>query len=282
MTGHVHAGYRTMLLTVVLIALLGPVESDARAQGDCPNRDNLTLAYNCSYGPSYQIPGLTDLTGWDEPAHYGNILVGDLNGDKADELVARGTGGLQVYRFDTTRGQWTQLHVTNPILSDRAGWGQRRYYDTIRLGDLDGDGGAELVARTAGSAGIQVYGFKETSQDSGTWTLLSKGPGPMADTTCFSNGRCWGDDGRRYQDPSYNTTSYYSTIQLTELGRQGSAPAMQLIGRGADGLELYRWNGAGWDQLETLPNLSDNNGWDMKVSNVNIVPWYGNILLAEG
>ena len=55
---------------------------------------------------------------------------------------------------------------------------------------------------------------------------------------------------------------------------------MQLIGRGADGLELYRWNGTGWDQLETLRDLSDSNGWDMEVSNVNIVPWYDNYLLA--
>ena len=202
MTGHVPAGYRTLLLTVVLIVLLGPVGSDARAQRACANRDNLTLAYNCSYGPSYQIPGLTDLTGWDEPAHNGNILVGDLNGDKADELVARGTGGLQVYRFDTTRGQWTQVHVTNSLLSDREGWGVPRYYDTIRLGDVNGDGSAELVARGAGSGGVQVYGFDETSPDSGTWTLLSKGPGPMAETTCFSNGRCWGSDGLLFQDPT--------------------------------------------------------------------------------
>jgi hypothetical protein len=42
---------------------------------------------------------------------------------------------------------------------------------------------------------------------------------------------------------------------------------MQLMGRGAGGLERYRSNGTRWDQLETLPDLSDANGWDKKDAN---------------
>ena len=90
---------------------------------------------------------------------------------------------------------------------------------------------------------------------------------------CFSTGGCWGDDAK-----------YYSTIQLTSLGRQDpNKPTMQLIGRGGDGLELCKWNGSGWDQLATLTDFSDDpGGWDSPQYYSTIMPWDENTLVARG
>src|SRR5688572_31923371 len=128
--------------TVVAWALVLAVGAPgAHAQSGCPS-PNPASDYNCPVGPDYLIPGLTDLAGWNHRASYHNILYGDIDGDRVDEMVARGTGGIQVYRFDSTAGQWTQLKMLTEVLSDRQGWGPGapHYYDTIRLGDLDGDG----------------------------------------------------------------------------------------------------------------------------------------------
>ncbi|MDQ3874112.1 MAG: hypothetical protein M3322_00980 [Actinomycetota bacterium] len=242
--GAAHRPHSASVGVLWLVLLVGAGGEEARAQAACPNPEK-TLDYNCPVGPSYVIPGLTDLNGWKEPAHYRNILVGDLTGDAADELVARGAAGIQVYRFDATAGQWSRVHV-NPILPDAAGWAQRKYYETLRLGDVDGNGNAELVAR--GPAGIVVFGYKPGSTpDTGTWEQLTTS-GPMADKDCFSNGKCWGDD-----------ESYYSTIQL---GHFNSGNTPTLLGRGADGLVTYFWNGSGWTQGPGISDLSDANGWN--------------------
>ncbi len=244
-----------------------PVAGDARAPepritaADCPKPGKPDIDYLCPVGPTYLVPGLTDLAGWDEPSHYRNILTGDLDGDGADELVARGIGGTQVYRFDRALGQWGQVQI-EPILRDADGWDQPQYYETVQLGDVDGDGKAELVARSV--SGIIVFRYTPgTSAEVATWTQLTTS-GPMPD---FQG---WGSDPK-----------YYSTIQLVPLGRQGSAPTMQLIGRGGSGLALWRWSGSGWTSLATAPDFSDANGWGQPEYYSTIRVWDEGLLLAR-
>lgn len=227
---------------------------------DCPKPGQPDVDYLCPIGPTYLTPGLTDVDGWDEPAHYRNLMTGDLDGDGVDELVARGTGGTQVFRFRPALGQWSQVLI-DPVLSDSDGWDQPKYYETIQLGDIDGDGRAELVARSPD--GVIVFRYQSGgSPDAADWTRLTTS-GPMNDA------EGWGND-----------PGYYETIQLVPLGRSGSQPTMQLMGRGADGLELYRWNGTGWSALARLDALSDANGW--RGANRQILVWDERLLLARG
>ena len=282
-------GLGPLAVLLTLLFAFGGSAAQAQTVPGCPDDTNLNRDYNCPYGPTYLVPGLTDVNGFKDRSHYRNIFAADLTGDKVDELVVRGIGGIQVYRWDATRGQWTQV-VVNSILSDDEGWARRRYYDTIRLGDIDGDGKAEIVARA--STGIVVYKYKATDQDNGGFTQIGPSTGPMADKDknggdrCFSHpppptepdrGGCWGGD-----------PSYYSTIQLAPLGDQtgnaGDQPTMQLIGRGGDGLEFWKWNGNGWTQNETLNvggAFTDAGGWTDQQYYENILPWDKDTLVAR-
>ena len=257
-----HAG----LLCLMLALFLGGGQPDALAQTTCPNPDR-TLDYNCPVGPTYLIPGLTDVNGWNQPAHYENILTGDITGDGVDELVARGPMGIVVYRFDTKHGQWSQVSV-DPILSDKDGWGQPKYYSTIQLVRLfPPPDSTKLIARS--SDGIVVYEFEPgATPDTGSWNQLSTS-GPLGDKSCFSNGKCWGDD-----------PSYYSTIQVGDLG---AGVTNRLVARGADGLVTYEWDGSKWNPLPTLSDFSDANGWNKPEYYSTIRVWSnGEILLARG
>ncbi|MBA2570883.1 MAG: VCBS repeat-containing protein [Chloroflexi bacterium] len=231
------------------------------AAADCPKPGKPDLDYLCPVGPTYLIPGLTDLNGWDEPAHYRNILTGDLDGDGVDELVARGSGGTQVFRFRPGLGQWSQVGI-DPVLPDRDGWDQPKYYETIQLGDVDGDRKAELVAR--GPNGVIVFRYQPgSSPDSAQWGQLTTS-GPMNDP------QGWGSD-----------PGYYKTIQLVPLGRAGTQPTMQLMGRGGAGLALYRWNGTGWTALASLGDLGDAQGWRAADRYPTIHAWDATLLLAR-
>lgn len=57
-------------------------------------------------------------------------------------MVARSAFGAAVHRFDADLGQWFQLRLTNAILSDSMAWTDPS--GVIHLGDVDGDGKAEL------------------------------------------------------------------------------------------------------------------------------------------
>lgn len=220
----------------------------------------LRADYLCPIGPSFLVPGLTDLAGWNKPDHYRSIRYGDLDGDGADEMVARGAGGVEVYSFRADVGQWSQVAVA-PILPDRDGWGDPKYNRTMRLGDVDGDGKAELVIRS--KDGVIVFRYVQgSSPDKGSWTqLTTSGP---------------------FTDPGWGAKKYYSTIELSPIGRVGARPTMQLVARGALGLGTWRWNGAGWTPLTGLTDLSDANGWDDPAYYLNIMAWDPSLLLALG
>jgi hypothetical protein len=241
-------GLRLGTLVVVVLAVGGGGVADGQTGRDCPSSDP-ARDYDCPLGPSFVVPGLTDLNGWQDASR--SILFGDLTGDKVDELIARGSEGIEVYRFDRALGQWSPVSV-NGILRDSDGWAPAKYSGTIRVGDVDGaDGGrAELIARS--TTGIDVYRLTSSSPDAGTWTKINTAPGPFPDRDaqggdhCFSGGGCAGDD-----------PSYYSTIQLADTLRRGPAPRKNLIGRSGDGLEVYEWNGHGWDELAQVAELAD-------------------------
>lgn len=224
----------------------------------CPN-DDPDLDYLCPIGPTYTLPGLTDLNGWTEPER--SLLYGDLDGDGIDELVARGRTGLEVYRFDSTLGQWSQVRIDATILSDHDGWNQPKYGSTIQLGDVDGNGKAEVVARGSAGIGVAAYAWDQAT-NVGTWTWLSQ-EGPLSNSE------------------GYDEQQYYESIQLVPLGSTAGSTRVNLMARGSDGLSLYRYESGTWQKSAANPTFGDDAGWYEPQYYSTIFAWDATTLVAR-
>jgi uncharacterized protein (TIGR03382 family) len=98
-----------------------------------------------SFEPATIVAPLSDEIGWDDIANYATLRTGDIDGDGADDLCLRANDGMRCYAWDGT----AFVQRTGPEWSDAAGWDAKRYYQTIRLADFDGDGLDDLCARAA-------------------------------------------------------------------------------------------------------------------------------------
>jgi hypothetical protein len=232
----------------LLVAALFLAAAPARA-ADCALAD---FAYNAACGPEFTTPAWGDGAGWTDPSKYSTIQLADLSGDGIDELIGRNDDGLEIWRFDTTVGQWRpaigadgQPEVLRDFRSPlpwEAGpsWKQAMYYATIQTADLNGDGRREILARFPN--GMHVFGYTPPSGskgiDGGTWKVLSAN-GPF-------------DDGTGYTDPSQ-----YLTIHAID-AVQGQPGA--LVAQSSSDLVMFRWNGSGWTQVQPGPlGLSSTN-----------------------
>ncbi|MGE3681042.1 MAG: FG-GAP repeat domain-containing protein [Bdellovibrionales bacterium] len=109
------------------------------------------------------IDNFSDALGWNAPEHTETFRYGDIDGDGADDVCARGNAGMICYFWRTDRfdGPYDSM-----LLSDSNGWTQPQYYKTIGLADVDGDGRVDLCARA--EAGILCWpstgtGFRSTA-----------------------------------------------------------------------------------------------------------------------
>jgi hypothetical protein len=252
-----HATCRRILLLVaaVVALVLGPGASPAPAQGKtCPQ---VTPAYTGPCGPTFVLPGWGDAGGWTTPEQYETIQLADVDGDGADELLARTPAGVAIHVFDKTLGQWRpQVDANNVpvILTEFANppplttanpnppatdWTLPQYYDTIQAADIDGQKGEEILGRSA--SGLIVFKFTPgASPGQGSWRQLTTA-GPFA-----GNGWAAGP-------------FYYATIQTGDIDGDGDA---EVIGRGSDGLYAFDWTGSSWKQLGVFGDLGDKGGYN--------------------
>ena len=173
--------------------------SVALADG-CPSAD---VSYNGNCGPTFTVPNWTDAGGWTDPSKYSTIQLADLNGDGTDELVGRNDEGLEFWTFDTTVGQWRPQVDANDfaqVLTDFASPGPSNdsnprsptlpwYSSTIQAVDVDGQPGAEILARFWD--GMRVYKYTPpsggTAINGGTWKKIGTA-GPFSDAQGYGAG----------------------------------------------------------------------------------------------
>jgi len=177
-------------------------------------------------------PALSDTADWYKPEYYKTIQCADIDGDGKAELIARSAYGIWVWKYDSSKG-WIQLR-SGLSLSDAADWYKPEYYKTIQCADIDGDGKAELIARSA--SGIWVWKYDSSKG----WTQLRSGLS-LSDTA------------------DWYKPEYYETIQCADIDGDGKA---ELIARGAYGIWVWKYDSSkGWIQLRSGLSLSDTADW---------------------
>ena len=110
-----------------------------------------------SDGPPWTaLPTLTALGGAAssvQPGEWGSIRTGDILGNNRDQVLALDSNGLEAYSYQPSSQTWSQLPGSLGLTGD---WlTNPSYYSTIQVGDVDGDGHADVVAR--GPFGIRTW-----------------------------------------------------------------------------------------------------------------------------
>ena len=162
---------------------------------------------------------------WWEETYYSTITSGDVDGNGTDEVVGRGPNGVQSWSY--SEGTWTRVDQDG-VMSD-PDWEQLSYSDTLRVGDVTGDGAADLVART------QADGLVVLTLSGGVW---EQGPYQGA----------WTDDGGTTN--TWNDPSWYTTIGLADLDGDG---AEDIYGRTQYGVDAWSYAGSTWTHLTATP-----------------------------
>ncbi|MGE3310992.1 MAG: FG-GAP repeat domain-containing protein [Limisphaerales bacterium] len=205
-----------------------------------PGDELLGRAATGMFAWKYQSPGwqmlpgvlpFSDAAGWKNAAYYATIQSTDLDNDGVAEVFARTAAGIIAFRHSGT--DWIRLPGEFP-LTDAQGWDRPRHYETIRSGDLDGDGRSEILAR--GAEGLTAWEYRDAAWKPKIPTLL-----PLTDAA--------GWDERRY----------FSTMRVADLDGDGRD---ELLARGKYGLLVYRLQGTQWETLPSYLNYADRYGWD--------------------
>jgi hypothetical protein len=200
------------------------------------------------------LPQLSDGLGWKQPMYYSTIQTADIDGDGQSEVLARWIDGLSIYRFEngTLLG-----HSRLLALNDNAGFTEPSLYSTIHTAVLDRKlGQADVIARKRD--GIHVFRYDSTQHQ---WQEL----GSHASVRPFADNDAGGTD--------WTQPKHYLTIQLADLTGDGVA---ELVGRGQNGMQVWRWNAAdeSWAQTSAGGVLSDSQGFDQE-------PYYYSIQLVD-
>ncbi len=236
-------------------------------------------------GNSMAGPAWTAANGWHQPYYFGTIRTGDLDGDGREDVCARGGAGMWCA---LSTGTGFSPMFAGPAWNNDSGFTDVAYWTTIRMVDLDGDGAAELCARTADGVACHRYlggqtfgpalagpgltdasGWKDMDNSSTIRFADLDGDGDL-DLCARANAgiRCWLFDqdawGSQLSGPAWDEASgwddfrLYTSIHLGDLDGDGRA---DLCARGAEGVRCHLSTGAGFGPELVGPALTDASGW---------------------
>jgi MYXO-CTERM domain-containing protein len=237
------------------------------------------------FGPQIDGPQFDDARKWDRPDRYGTIRMADVNGDARMDVCARTKNDFRCW---TSTGDGFQSGYGGPDWADDSGWRNHRYWSTIRMGDLDGDGRDDVCARTkngvrchlAGAASFGAGFDGPGLADGSGWDDPSNymtmrladvtGDGKM-DLCARANAgmRCWPYEDKSFgsafsgplQDSSgWSRERFYRTIQFADIDADGKA---DLCARSSQALVCWRSTGDGFDStIIEGPAWSDDRNFD--------------------
>lgn len=177
-------------------------------------------------------PPWSNAAGFQAVEYWSTLRFADLDGDRRDDVCIRAANGLHC-RLSTGSG-FSDAEIVGPPMSDENGWSDDDNYATLRFGDVNGDGRADLCARA--NLGARCWPF----QANGTFGTRIDGPD------------FFGDAG------GFDVAEQYRTFRLADV--DGDARA-DLCGRGAEGFTCFLSNGTSFDSVVDGPRWGNNNGW---------------------
>ncbi|MBO6933753.1 MAG: VCBS repeat domain-containing M23 family metallopeptidase [Deltaproteobacteria bacterium] len=176
-------------------------------------------------------PDVSDDAGFREPARFTSIRLADVDGDGRADFCARWSDGLRCQRSNGVDFSDDGAFFL-PELADDAGFASVFHYGSLRMGDLDGDGRADVCARDAD--GVLCWRSNGTSFGR---TIV---------------GPAWTDaDGWQELD-------HWSTIQLADVDGDGRA---DVCGRTPTDFECHPFTGSGFGRPIVGPSMADEDGW---------------------
>ncbi len=218
---------------------LGDVDGDGRA--DACARGAAGWVCELSDGTGFLPSGFvsadfSDFAGFAAAeSRYRSIRLGDVDGDGLADVCGRSVDGVHC-ALSTGSGFAAAARFTAEF-DDASGYGGSEYGATLELGDLDGDGLADVCLR--GSDGLRC--------------AISTGSGFAASaawiTPGFTDLEGWAARGR------------FLSIRLGDFDRDGRA---DVCGRHAAGIVCARSTGAGFVDYHypVNTNFLDAQGWD--------------------
>lgn len=91
----------------------------------------------------------SDLMGWNAAAsYYGSVHLGDVNGDGLADVCGRNANGV-LCAFSSSMAFEQAIEVQPGAFTDAQGWQPDAYGVSLRLGDVDHDGRADLCGRSS-------------------------------------------------------------------------------------------------------------------------------------
>jgi uncharacterized protein (TIGR03382 family) len=210
---------------------VGDLDGDGRADACIRGPAGIECARGQAGGFTEVLagPAWSDEGGWGGMGYWSTIRLADVDGDGKDDLCARSSTDLRCV-LSTADGFGETLIVG--ALSDENGWGDRTNYTSLRAGDIDGDGAADLCAR--GDAGMACWSWD------GAGFLERAGP-------AWSDASGWSAGGH-----------YYQAIRLADFDGDGLA---DLCARAAAGWRCAPSTGDAFAAEVTIDDLTDAGGW---------------------
>jgi hypothetical protein len=164
------------------------------------------------------------------PSYYETLQAADVDGDGREEVLARASDGLRVYKWVPNPnipvlGVYTPL-ATLTALAGAPGALKPGEWGSIRTGDLDGDGRDEVLALDG--TGLQAWTYDPGAS---AWSRLQP-------STALALG----------EDPWLTRPEYYATIQVGDVDGDKRA---DVIARGPYGIRTFfydRRKTKGWER----------------------------------
>ncbi len=175
---------------------------------------------------------MAEADGWGHPEYYSTIRMGDIDGDGRADVCARHPDGFTCWL--STGDDFVEFDTIG--WSDSGNWNHPRYYTTIRLADINGNGRSDVCAR--GTSGWRCHLSTED------------GFGPAI------NGPNWSDE------QGFHRAQYYGTIRVGDLTGDGQD---DVCIRRAAGFDCFRFDGDGFSRLGMEETLSNANGWNNRL-----------------